>query len=194
MKKLFKKLTILIGLSSVLVLLILIFIATRTGAIEFTTGIAIIAVLISTTVLLITIHDIRNRLRPWVAVARIDIETTNNPAKFYSHFIITNTGPIPATQIQYTTRWYLQNSGNWEEIEIPRESPFTSALQTLFPNQSIDHRTAMKDIRTATRDKDTKVTFKIEYRGLWSKHSTTNTHKFIYTHKVWAPDEPQGYT
>jgi len=52
----------------------------------------------------------------------------------------------------------------------------------------------MHNVKTATGDKDTKVTFIIEYRGLWSKHTTTNTHRFDYMHKVWIPDEPQDYT
>ena len=194
MKNLSKKHSLTMQLSIVFIAIVIVSIAILTKAIELATGISIYAVLIAINILLISRNEIRNRLRPWVAVAGIEVETTENPDIWYDHFIITNTGSIPATRMLYTVKWYLQKNDAWEEIQIEKESPFKSAQQTLFPNQSIRHRTEMHNIINATGDKDTKVTFLIEYRGLWSKHTTTNTHRFDCMHKVWTPDEPQDYT
>ena len=194
MKNFFRKHGLEIQLTPIFIVAVIASIALTRKAIDLPTSISIFAVLIAISILLISINEIRNRLRPWVAIVRIDQELTENPDIFYSHFIITNTGPIPATRILYTVSWYLQDNSKWKQLEIKGESPFTSSRHMLFPNQSIDHRTEMHVIKTATRDKDTKVTFIIEYRGLWSKHTTVNTHKFDYTHKVWIPDKPQDYT
>ena len=194
MKNLSKEHSLTIQLFIIFIVFVIVSIAILTKAIEFAMGISIYAVLIGITILLISISEIRNRLRPWVAVVRIAEEQTENPKVFYTHFFITNTGSTPATRILYTTRWYLEDNNTWKEIEIPRESPFTSAQHTLFPNQSIDHASETHLIKASTRDKDTKVTFRIEYRGLWSKHTTTNTFRFLYSRKAWAPDEPQDYT
>lgn len=194
MKNFFKKHGLEIQLTPIFVVAVIVSIALITKAIDLPTSISIFAVLIAITILLISRNEIRNRLRPWVAVAKTEQELTENPDIFYSHFLITNTGPIPATRIRYTTMWYIQDNSRWKEVKIAGESPFTSARHTLFPNQSIDHRSEMHIIQAATGDKDTKVTFRIEYHGLWSKHTTTNTLKFIYVHKAWAPDEPQDYT
>jgi len=194
-KKFLKKNLLAIQLSIIVFIpIIIVSIALLIEAIDLSTSISIFAVLIAIAILLISINEIRNRLRPWVAVASIEVETTENPDIFYDHFIITNTGPIPATRMLYTARWYLQENDAWKEVQIEKESPFKSAQQTLFPNQSIRHRTEMHNIINSSRDKDTKVTFLIEYRGLWSKHTTTNTHRFDCMHKVWTPDEPQDYT
>lgn len=195
MKKFVKKYLLAIQLVTiVLIPVIIVSIGRIVEAIDLPTSVSIFAVLIALAILLISINEIRNRLRPWVSVVRIEQELTENPDKFYYHFFITNTGPIPASKIRYTTEWYIQNEGRWEKAKIPEESPFTSSPLMLFPNQSIDHRTEMNVIQTAIGDKDTKVTFVIEYKGLWSKHTTINTHKFDYTRKVWMPDEPQDYT
>jgi hypothetical protein len=189
-----KKHSLIIQLSAIFIVVIINSYAVIAKCIDLSTGISIYAVLIAITVLFISINEIRNRLRPWVAVTRIDTEVTENPNIFYAHFIITNTGPIPASRLSYITKWYIKEESTWKELEIAKESPFESAIQTLFPNQSIRHRSEMHEVITTTKDKDTKVTFFIKYRGLWSRHRTTNTHKFDCAHKVWMPDEPQDYT
>ena len=194
MRKFARKHTLTIQLSIISIVVVIVSIALIKKAIDLPTSVSIFAVLLAVTILLISTNEIRNRLRPWVAVVRIDQELTDNPDKFYSHFIITNTGPIPAKRILYTVSWYLQDNSKWKQLKIKGESPFTSSRQMLFPNQSINHRTEMHVIKTATKDKDTKVTFIIQYHGLWSKYTTTNTHKYNYAHKVWMPDEPQDYT
>lgn len=197
MKNFLKKQGLAIQLTPIFIVVVIVSVALTMEAIDLPTSISIFAVLIAISILLISINEIRNRLRPWVAVARIEIETTENPDIFNNHFIITNTGPIPATRMQYTVRWYLQKNDAWEEVEVVLESPFMTAQQTLFPNQSMEHRAVMH----VAGDKIMKVTFLIEYRGLWSKHTTTNTYRFDYVHKAylesnraWVPDEPQDYT
>ena len=194
MKNFSKKHSLSIQLSIVFIVVLITFIAFIMKAIDLSTSISIYAVLIAISILLISINEIRNRLRPWVAIVKIETEMTTNPNIFYAHFIICNTGPIPASRLSYIVKWYLQEDSNWKEIEITKESPFKSAVHTLFPNQSIRHRSEMHNVITTTGDRDTKATFLIEYHGLWSKYTTTNTHKFDCAHKVWIPDEPQDYT
>jgi hypothetical protein len=194
MKNFFKKHLLIILLSLIALAVVIVAIALMTKAIDLPTSISIFAALIAVAILMISINEIRNRLRPWVALASIDQELTRHPNIFYAYFNIINTGPIPATKVIYNVQWYIQENSRWKKIAIKGESPFKSTQQMLFPNQSIRHRSGMHNVITAAPDKDTKATFTIEYHGLWSKHATVNTHRFDYKKKVWIPDEPQDYT
>jgi hypothetical protein len=192
MKNFLKKRSLAIQLAIVFLVVVLVSIALIMEAIELDTAIAIYAVLIAIAVLLISINEIRNRLRPWVSVATIDQTTASAPNTLKYHFKILNTGPVPANKVIFNVRWFVQKNNTWEEIQKPGIAPFTSTSQTLFPNQGIQHIAVVTNLKTATYD--TKVTFVIEYRGLWSRYTTTTTHRFDHINKVWTPDEPQDYT
>lgn len=188
----FKKHTLTIQLSIIFIVVVIVSIALIMEAIELPMGISIYAVLIAVTVLLISINEIRNRLRPWVSVASIDQATTSAPNTLKNYFKIFNTGPVPASKVILNVRWYVRENSAWKEFQKAGISPFTSKSQILFPNQGIQHIVVIKNLKNVTQD--TKVTFVIEYRGLWSKYTTTTTHRFDHIHKVWTPDEPQDYT
>jgi hypothetical protein len=187
----YKKRSLDIQLAIVFIVFVPALIVLLTKGIELSTAISILAVLIAVIVLLISINEIRNRLRPWVTVASIEQELTG-PNTLNAHFNITNTGPIPARKVIYNAQWYVKENNIWKEFQKPGDSPFTSASQILFPNQRIKHGVTLQNLKTITHD--TKVTFEIEYRGLWSKHTTTSTYRFDHIHKAWTPDEPQDYT
>jgi len=121
MKNFLKKQGLAIQLTAIFIVVVIVSVALTMEAIDLPTSISIFAVLIAISILLISINEIRNRLRPWVAVAKIDEEQTENPDIYYAHFIITNTGPIPAARVLYTVRWYLQENSTWKEVEIAKE-------------------------------------------------------------------------
>jgi hypothetical protein len=184
MRKFFKKHSLTVQLSTIFLVVVIVSVALIMEAIELSTAISIYAVLIAVAILFISVNEIRNRLRPWVAVASIDQEYTKHPNTLNNYFNIANTGPVPAIKVLYTVHKYIRTNSIWKE-----EVNITIKAQNLFPNQRVRYPV---EIETGTYD--TKVTFEIEYRGLWSKHTTTNTHRFDHIHKVWTPDEPQDYT
>ena len=88
MKNSFKRRGLGIALSIIFLVAAMNTVAILIKSIELATGISIYAVLISISILLISTNEIRNRLRPWVAVVKIDQELTEKPNVFYAHFII----------------------------------------------------------------------------------------------------------
>ncbi|HEY55195.1 MAG TPA: hypothetical protein G4N91_02805 [Dehalococcoidia bacterium] len=191
MKKFSKKHPLAIQIFLVCIATVVVTILLIMETIELPVAISIYAALIAIAILLTSINEIRNRLRPWVTVASVGQESTG-PNALNVHFKITNTGPIPATKVLYTATLYVQENNTWKQIEKPGESPFISASHTLFPNQLIKHIVGLEKLKTVKHD--TKITFEIEYRGLWSRYTTITTYRFDHIHKVWTPDEPQDYT
>jgi hypothetical protein len=189
MKSFFKKRSLAIQLSIVFIVFVIALIALLIKGIELSTAISIYAVLIAVTVLLISINEIRNRLRPWVAVANIDVETTITPNTIKNYFNIINTGPVPATEVICTVQLYVQKNNIWEEFKEGSAPSTSIKAQTLFPNQRIRCL-----ITAQNANQDVRATFLIKYHGLWAKHTTTNAHRFDHIHRFWTADEPQDYT
>ncbi len=186
-----------IQLSVVIIIVVIASIAFIRKAIDLPTIISIFALSIAICIFLTSTHEIRNRLRPWVAVHKIQINKTAVLDSVI--FRIKNTGNIPATRMLYTAMWFLkENNDKWRQDEGLENYTLKGTRNTLFPNQEIWHEAQMYMIKMVAKNRDIKVTFKIEYKGLWSKHTTTNTFKHSYSHGAWAsdwvPDEPQDYT
>ena len=178
----------------VFVPIIVVSVALLLEAIDLSTGVSIYAVLIAISILLISINEIRNRLRPWVAVHEIDVNKTPNLEREPTRFFIKNTGPIPATRLTYTAKWFLKENGRWQQDEKIRDWSLTGTRNMLFPNQQMVHEVAMSIVKTVAGSREAKLTFQIRYNGLWSKHTTTNTFIYDYQRACWFVDEPQDYT
>ena len=189
-----KKHGLAIQLTPIFIVVVIVSIALMLEAIDLPTSISIFAAFIAISVLLISINEIRNRLRPWVAVHEIDVNKTPNLEKEPTRFYIKNTGPIPATRMVYTAKWFLKEDDKWRQDERLKDWTLKGTQNTLFPNQQILHEASMSIIKTLAENRDIKVTFEIEYHGLWSKHTTTNSFKYNYQYTEWVIDEPQDYT
>ena len=195
MKISFRKRGLAIQLIPIFIVIVIAFIAFIKKAIDLPTSISIYAVLIAISILLISINEIRNRLRPWVAVNKIDVNMTPDIGQEPTRFYIQNTGPIPATQMVYTARWFIKRNDNWEKVENPSAPAWDCIPSTLFPNQSVVHQINMRLVRELIQaaNLDFKVTFDIKYKGLWSKYETTNTYSYN-NQWGWIIDNPQDYT